>query len=54
MRRSLILALLAGCAGPAAPAQAPDFQVTQPDGTRIQGSSLWQGRAVLLVFMTSW
>jgi hypothetical protein len=54
MKRFWCLALLAGCAGREAPSRAPDFEVTRLDGTRVRGPSLWEGRPVLLVFMTSW
>lgn len=55
MKRAYILAVLTGCAGsPAGPDRAPEIEVARPDGRRVQGTSLWQGRPVLLVFMTSW
>ena len=54
MKRLWILAFLAGCAGRETPSRAPDFEVARLDGTKVRGASLWEGRPVLLVFMTSW
>lgn len=52
----LALAVIAGCGGtaPRAPDRAPDFQVTKPDGARVEGATLWRDGPVLLVFMTAW
>lgn len=51
----LFLALMAGCGSTSkAPERAPDFQVTKPDGARVEGATLWRDGPVLLVFMTAW